>query len=509
MILISAAKLGRRSHKMRELISEASRTIEDSQTAQALHGLLSLKSPECSSSNADFPTLLRAVNLQSSSQSIMSSSSLQSPEATMTMEPSKSGPNKVLRAALGQVAVLNSSAATQMSTPLQLVYSMQPAAATSNKMKTIKPRVQEPSISIMTPECGTIGDLSNSPLLANIKSESQYKLFVVAPNSNAGSRASLGSTGSTFSMATPGSGDGSQQQTIPLQLIATSQGMVAVPQAAPAVKISKRPALLSKSSPKIAIESFTTQSPLMTGQQSTATAATWAALNCVTGPTPAKRLLLSTSQQQPQQSTVDANSLLGRATASSNISSAGGQSNGPLIISVNNAGEIISIGNLSVRNNSQQEKTILQSDSLAEQLRVAAQRKVYGSLDTTKPTSVLSSHPVNILPRLAPAQTEQDITTSSQDFARNLGAGFVLAGTSSNADLISSDDTRIWHASADGNLQLASVQDVEAALLMQIQEGYEKSFWNSNMNSSVSSRSPDGAGLIKAELNGSLQSQVR
>ena len=39
-----AAKLGRRSRKMREMINEATRTIEDSQTAQALHGLLSLKS---------------------------------------------------------------------------------------------------------------------------------------------------------------------------------------------------------------------------------------------------------------------------------------------------------------------------------------------------------------------------------------------------------------------------------------------------------------------------------
>ena len=36
---------------MKELISEASRTVEDSQTAQALHGLLSLKSPERSATN--------------------------------------------------------------------------------------------------------------------------------------------------------------------------------------------------------------------------------------------------------------------------------------------------------------------------------------------------------------------------------------------------------------------------------------------------------------------------
>ena len=57
-----AAKLGRRSRKMREMISDATRTIEDSQTAQALHGLLSLKSPE--SSNSNFPALLRAVGQQ-------------------------------------------------------------------------------------------------------------------------------------------------------------------------------------------------------------------------------------------------------------------------------------------------------------------------------------------------------------------------------------------------------------------------------------------------------------
>ncbi|XP_067928716.1 nuclear receptor subfamily 1 group D member 2-like [Watersipora subatra] len=38
-----AAKLGRRSRKMRETIAEACKTIEDQQTTQALHGLLSLK----------------------------------------------------------------------------------------------------------------------------------------------------------------------------------------------------------------------------------------------------------------------------------------------------------------------------------------------------------------------------------------------------------------------------------------------------------------------------------
>lgn len=42
------------------MINEATRTIEDSQTAQALHGLLSLKSPETSVCN-NFPALLKAV----------------------------------------------------------------------------------------------------------------------------------------------------------------------------------------------------------------------------------------------------------------------------------------------------------------------------------------------------------------------------------------------------------------------------------------------------------------
>ena len=37
---------------MREMIHEATRTIEDSQTAQALHGLLSLKQPEAAGHQA-------------------------------------------------------------------------------------------------------------------------------------------------------------------------------------------------------------------------------------------------------------------------------------------------------------------------------------------------------------------------------------------------------------------------------------------------------------------------
>ncbi len=61
---VLAAKLGRRSRKMRDMIHEATRTIEDSQTAQALHGLLSLKSPGSSlaiSANAAPTTIIQTV----------------------------------------------------------------------------------------------------------------------------------------------------------------------------------------------------------------------------------------------------------------------------------------------------------------------------------------------------------------------------------------------------------------------------------------------------------------
>ena len=53
---------------MREMISEATRTIEDSQTATALHGLLSLKSE---SGPSNFPALLKAVGQQMLPQSTL------------------------------------------------------------------------------------------------------------------------------------------------------------------------------------------------------------------------------------------------------------------------------------------------------------------------------------------------------------------------------------------------------------------------------------------------------
>ena len=58
LIYILAARLGRRSRQMRDMINEATRTIEDSQTAQALHGLLSLKQPESSVNEVDSNPLL-------------------------------------------------------------------------------------------------------------------------------------------------------------------------------------------------------------------------------------------------------------------------------------------------------------------------------------------------------------------------------------------------------------------------------------------------------------------
>ena len=83
--LIAAAKLGRRSRKMREMINEATRTIEDSQTAQALHGLLSLKSD---SGPSNFPALLKAVGQHVSPGQVPSAAAGSSGEVSHTVEVS-------------------------------------------------------------------------------------------------------------------------------------------------------------------------------------------------------------------------------------------------------------------------------------------------------------------------------------------------------------------------------------------------------------------------------------
>ena len=83
--LIAAAKLGRRSRKMREMINEATRTIEDSQTAQALHGLLSLKSD---SGPSNFPALLKAVGQHVSPGQVPSTAAGSSGEVSHTVEVS-------------------------------------------------------------------------------------------------------------------------------------------------------------------------------------------------------------------------------------------------------------------------------------------------------------------------------------------------------------------------------------------------------------------------------------
>ena len=83
--LFTAAKLGRRSRKMREMINEATRTIEDSQTAQALHGLLSLKSD---SGPSNFPALLKAVGQHVSPGQVPSAAAGSSGEVSHTVEVS-------------------------------------------------------------------------------------------------------------------------------------------------------------------------------------------------------------------------------------------------------------------------------------------------------------------------------------------------------------------------------------------------------------------------------------
>lgn len=102
----SAAKLGRRSRKMREMISEATRTIEDSQTAQALHGLLSLKSPETS-----HPSIAPGV-LKESTASMDSSPPVQ------TVQVQQGGVIRTMQLLPGTKLVLQNAPATPSTPPI-------------------------------------------------------------------------------------------------------------------------------------------------------------------------------------------------------------------------------------------------------------------------------------------------------------------------------------------------------------------------------------------------------
>lgn len=93
MLIVVAAKLGRRSRKMRESIAEACKTIEDNQTAQALHGLLSLKADSTSDSVANTSKSSGDV---SSSGSVSEGMLVRQADNSITLVPNSEFPNIII-----------------------------------------------------------------------------------------------------------------------------------------------------------------------------------------------------------------------------------------------------------------------------------------------------------------------------------------------------------------------------------------------------------------------------
>lgn len=253
--LLLAAKLGRRSHKMREMICEASRTIEDSGTAQALHGLLSLKSLESTTSSNEFPNLMRAIGGQSHKGDDFALTGFELDSASGISDSPSNQSAETLSSRLGSQVFLQdvlkdqSSASTGKTGAvpggsLSLVVRVptgQDQQQSVQKTKAIKPKVALDQIP-QTPLSGAVVTLSRGrerlttssgdqvltgiqlPLLSakspTVASEGQqYHVVLVTPS---------GTTAAQSPAA--GGPQADVSQGVPLQLIATSQGVLAIPQ---------------------------------------------------------------------------------------------------------------------------------------------------------------------------------------------------------------------------------------------------------------------------------------
>jgi len=240
LCLQPAAKLGRRSHKMRELISEATRTVEDSQTAQALHGLLSLKSPtDCPPSAA--PTLLTSVGdlsmelIQQASARLtdeMHTAAGLDGEADLAKRPTKSLMSKsVDRHATLRAAILSPSASGLQATPtgttgsaVQILLQMQQDDASAAQNRLVRAKLASsttPGNVLSTAATSTAGGLNTTHVLLNRSLPVKGGVTSVAPKVTAASVPLSG----VLRASDSGAG-----QAVPIQLIATSQGVLAIPQ---------------------------------------------------------------------------------------------------------------------------------------------------------------------------------------------------------------------------------------------------------------------------------------
>ncbi|ESN93199.1 hypothetical protein HELRODRAFT_181120 [Helobdella robusta] len=145
---------------MRELISEASKTVEDSQTAQALHGLLSLKSPECSDSDNLVSSLTKQPNKLVRFQS---KRVIVTKDHRKNIDPKKSG--QVAASEDSSFTGLSYKAIKPKSLPTQSSTSKIPAS--DNTMKIILSNSQEnqPTSNLMPDNIISVPSTSQSNVL--------------------------------------------------------------------------------------------------------------------------------------------------------------------------------------------------------------------------------------------------------------------------------------------------------------------------------------------------------
>jgi len=253
-VLVAAAKLGRRSHKMRELISEATRTVEDSQTAQALHGLLSLKSPaDCPPSATS--TLLTSVaelsmeviqqtpagltehqtQVQAAGIHSADTDSARSPTKTLSqpaMTSKSVDRHATLRAAILSPGATGLQPATTgaAGSAVQILLQMQQddaaaaaAAAAVTKAKPLRAKLTS---------AASAGNVSIVPTTSSVGINTTHMLLDRSVPVRLGAPSST--TKATAASSVPLSSviqlsDSSAGQAVPIQLIATSQGVLAIP----------------------------------------------------------------------------------------------------------------------------------------------------------------------------------------------------------------------------------------------------------------------------------------
>jgi len=232
---------------MRALISEATRTVEDSQTAQALHGLLSLKSPADCPPSATSAVVTSVGELSALELIQMASSGLTEHSAQVTAADNESNksPAKspsqpatasklVDRHATLRAAILSPSTgglqpmtAGTAGSAVQILLQMQQddatAAAKSKPLRAKLASVASAGNVSLLPSTSSAGINTTHVLLDRSPPPVKISAASISPKSSA-----VAASVPLLSLVQGSSSDGGQA--VPIQLIATSQGVLAIPQ---------------------------------------------------------------------------------------------------------------------------------------------------------------------------------------------------------------------------------------------------------------------------------------